>query len=93
VLDWVDHPVLLIVLIVTNAPLYRIFAEMFFGSREGVEDALWYWLMPDWIWLLHGEWWDAQWAELKLFVYTVLCIATVAAEYTALSKAMQWLQA
>ena len=90
--EWFDHPLLLLILIVLNLPVYRILMEVIFGDKDGLTESIGYWFTPDIFSAFKGTYWDDQWAELKLGLYLVLCVLTVAAEYTGISKLTIWIQ-
>jgi hypothetical protein len=81
-----NHPVLLIILIIINVPIYRFLSELIFGRNGGLSESISYWLTPDITSAFRGEWINDRWAETKLLVYAVVCVLCVAAEYTGLSK-------
>lgn len=87
----VDHPFILVLVLVASWPFYRAFGSLLFRNRDEVHDAVYYWLVPDLVSLFRGEWWEDQLAELKLFVFLVISALVVAAEYTAVTKFMSWL--
>lgn len=91
--EWFEHPTLLLILIVINLPVYKIFMDVFLGNFDGFKESVWYGFIPDIISAFKGEFWDDQWAEIKLAYYLALCILTVLAEYTAISKFIVWLHA
>ena len=78
--------ILLGVLVVANVPLYLLLGHTFFGGWDGFLEALRFWLTPD-VWsLFKGEYWEDWSAEMRLFIFVVVCVAAVAAEYALLVK-------
>ena len=90
--NMLDHPVLLIILSIVNIPIYIVLMGAFFGELGGLIESIRYWSTPDIISAFRGEFIDGQWAKLKLGFYIGLCALTIAAEYTAISKFMIWIQ-
>ena len=86
----VDHPLLLIILVVANGPLYRAIGSLLFENADDVQDAVYYWLIPDIIALFRRNWWEEQWAGFRLGIFAVVSGLTVAAEYTAITKLTTW---
>jgi hypothetical protein len=82
----IEHPLLLGLLALANWPVYREFMRMFFGDLDGFADSLHFWFIPDLISLLRGQYWDDQWAELKLGLWALLCVSTVVSEYKLLTS-------
>jgi hypothetical protein len=79
--NFVDHPFLLILIVILSFPVYRILGLVFFDSKEEFIEALRYWATPD-VWsLFKGRHWEDWDAEFKLFVYISICIGFVAAIY------------
>ncbi len=60
-----EHPVLLVVLIVANWPLYRWFVQILFGGVEGMGEAVKYWFIPDLYSFLTNRYFEDWWAELN----------------------------
>ena len=64
-----------------NIPLYICLGWFIFGDLPGFFECVRFWLTPDVISWIRGEWNDAHWGALKLFVFFALCVGTVYWEY------------
>jgi hypothetical protein len=69
------------ILAVVNIPVYIGLGSAFFGDFSGFFECIRFWLTPDWVSLFRGEYWEDNWAELKLFVFIALCALLVFWEY------------
>lgn len=72
-----DHPVLIIVAVVVNPPLFFVVGWAIFKDWEDVWESIKYWVMPDWLSMLRGEYFEDLWSELKLFYFAAVCGALV----------------
>lgn len=73
-----------VVLIAVNTPVYGLIGWLIFDDFAGFFEALRYWITPDaWSWL-KGELFEDLWAEMKMLVFLVACVAIVAGEHYAL---------
>ena len=78
-----------IILIVANIPLCWLLGWVVFKDWGDFWECVKFWLTPDIISAFRGEWIEDQWAQMKLFVWLVLCLVAFCAEGVALAK---WLQ-
>jgi hypothetical protein len=88
VLDFVDHPVALVVVSVLSFPVYVELGRMFFGNAGGFVEAVRYLFTPDFWSALRGRFYDDFWAELKLGVYLLLCAGWTTAMYKLCLRAL-----
>ena len=70
-----------IILGVANIPTYVVFGWLFFGSWGDFWECVRFWITPDIISLFRGEYFEDQWAQLKLFIFLIVNAATVYAEH------------
>lgn len=68
-------------LAVLNVPLYLGLGFLIFGSWSDFRDCLRFWLTPDWLSFLRGEYWADCWSELKIFLFAVLCLLALYGEF------------
>ena len=61
-----------VILAVANIPLYVVVGSCFFKDWDDFGSALVFWIKPDLLSALHGEFWDDWWAETKLG-FMVIC--------------------
>ena len=85
-----EHPVLLVVLVVANRPLYRLFVQTLFGGVEGLGEAVRYWFIPDLYSFLTNRYFEDWWAELRLTAWFLLRVGCVVAEYTLVKSFLDW---
>ncbi len=83
--EWINLP-LLLGLIVVNVPLYLLLGKAFFEDWRGFLDAVYYWFKPDWMSWMEGEYAEDFFAEMKLFVFFLLCVGAVASEYAIITR-------
>lgn len=65
---------------VLNIPVYLLFGRFFFGGWSEFFECLRFWLTPDWISLMRGEWLEDWWGTAKLLVFILICISIVYGE-------------
>ena len=70
-----------VILAIINIPLYLILGRLFFDDLAGFFECVGFWLTPDWISVLRGEWADDWWGTMKLFVFAALCAGAVFGEH------------
>jgi len=75
-----------IILMAANVPLYGLVGWVIFKEWGEFWECLKYWLTPDIISLLRGEWAQDQWAQMKLFLWLLLCAGAVYGESLALAR-------
>lgn len=75
-----------VILVALNIPVFVFIWRKLFGDFEDFLECVRFWLTPDWISALQGEWSEDFWAELKLFGYLILCAGAVLGEHVALLK-------
>ena len=71
----------LVVLIVLNIPFYLFLGKRFFGNWAGFWAALRFWFTPQIVSALRGEFHDDIWAELKLWIFFVICAFLLTCEF------------
>src|SRR5262245_15067306 len=74
-----DHPVVLGVVAAASIPLYLKLGRVFFGSLDGFNESVHYWLLPNWFSAARGELRRDWAATAKLQVYVALCFLWAAA--------------
>lgn len=88
--DFLEHPVLLAILIAANWPVYRWLVQIMFGGGDGLGEAIKFWFIPDIYSFFSNRYFEDQWAELRLAVWAALCVGTVAAEYLLVKAFLDW---
>ena len=76
-----NDTMVIITLGLANIPIYIFLGKVFFGGWEGFFEALFFWFKPDLFSAFHGEFWDDWWAEFKLAIFIVACVALVWGEF------------
>lgn len=76
----------LIILIVANIPIYFGIGWLLFDDWYDFGDAIRFWLTPDLISLIRGEWGEDWWAEMKLGIWAGACILCVSLELYVIGK-------
>jgi len=89
-MGYVDHPIALVVLALASWPFYRALGTLIFRNADDLHNSIYYWLMPDFISLFRGEWWEDQFASLKLLAFVSISGLTVGAEYAAVTRIIAW---
>ncbi|MEZ6319182.1 MAG: hypothetical protein R3B49_10605 [Phycisphaerales bacterium] len=74
-----------IILAVANVPLYLLLGKAVFGDWSEFVECVKYWLTPDIISLVRGEWSEDWWAEFKLFAWALVCAGIVWGEHWVLT--------
>ena len=92
---FVDHPFILIALIVLNWPLYVDLARRIFPDPNEMRDGAWYSALPnvlDVYFLIRtrADWGDMQWTVLKLTFFLAMCLLYVSAQYVAIAHFIKW---
>ena len=72
---------LIILVVVINIPVFMLVGWVIFKDWEGFWEAIKYWIMPDWISMLRGEYFDDFLSEAKLLYFAIVCGALVFVEY------------
>ena len=67
--------VLLVVLAVVNIPVHIVLAKLMFGGWEDFKEAVRFLFTPDIFSILTNEYIDDRWAEAKLGMFFILCVA------------------
>lgn len=75
---------LAILLAVLNIPLYWILYRTLFTDLDELVDAIKFWITPEIFSAFRGEYWDDIWAEFKLLLLVLGCVAFVILEYGGL---------
>lgn len=75
-----------IILAVVNLPVYFVLGRLFFSDWDEFWEALRFWITPDLISALRGEFWDDWWAETKLGLWFVCCAGCVLAEAYSIGR-------
>lgn len=68
------------ILAVLNIPCYVLVGKAVFGSWDEFVDAVRFWLTPDLLSAIRGDWADDFWAEMKLWVWFFACTGLVLLE-------------
>jgi hypothetical protein len=88
--DLLEHPVLLVFLVVANWPVYRYLVAVLFGGREGFGEAIRYWFIPDLYSYLKNRYIEDIWAELRLGVLLAIAAGCVVIEYMMVTSFLDW---
>ena len=80
------NTIILIALGALNIPLYIVIGKIFWEDMDDFWDTVKFWFTPDFISLFRGEYFEDWWAEAKLGLFIVACIACVYGEFTAIQK-------
>lgn len=72
---------LVLCLAVINIPFFWILYWALFSDVDELVDAIKFWITPDLISAIRGEYASDIWAELKLFLLVGGCVALVGLEY------------
>jgi len=74
-----------IILAIVNAPVYWLIGWLVFDTWDEFWECVKYWLMPDIVSWFRGEALDDMWAEMKLFIFALMCAGVVFGEGWLLS--------
>jgi len=77
---------LLAVLVIVNIPVFLYIGKYWFDGWDGFWECVGYWIRPDILSALTGEFWDDWWGELKLALFLGVCAAVVYGEYILIGK-------
>lgn len=83
-LGFADRPVLLFGSIILAIPLYIGIGCLFFDNWQDFLEHLRYLYQPWWLSALRGEFYEDQWAGLKMLFYFIFCAATATTVYKLL---------
>jgi hypothetical protein len=73
-----------------NWPLYRWLAGAVFDGVEGMGRTLEFWVIPDFDSFLKHQYFEDQWAELKLSAWFLLCALSMIVEYSVIAQFLDW---
>jgi hypothetical protein len=76
--------IVIAVLRVLNVPVATYAWKWIFGSAEEFWDRVKFWLTPDILSMLRGEYWRDYWSELKLALWILVCLAPPAIGWWAI---------
>jgi hypothetical protein len=68
------------ILLAANIPLYFILGWWLFRTWSGFWECLRFWITPDIVSMVKGEFSDDFWAEMKIFWWIILCGACIYGE-------------
>ena len=88
--DLSTHPMLALLLVGANWPLYRWFLRVLFGDLEGLGEAIRFWFTPDLWSYIRNRYLEDKWAELRLFVWISMSIGCVLIEYALIDAFLAW---
>ena len=74
------------VLIAANAPVYWLLWKVFFRDSNDFRECVRFWLTPDILSWIRGEWADDWWGELKLGFWIIGSAAAVLVEYEIIER-------
>lgn len=78
--------IIVIALIIVNIfTVYRFIFGLIFRSHEDFNKSLRYYLIPDFISLLRGKYWEDRISEFKLGFFIFLCIMATVVEHLIIS--------
>lgn len=66
---------------ILNIPVYLGLGKLIFDDWACFFESIGFWLTPDWISMLRGQWAEDWWGTLKLFVFLGLCAGVVYGEH------------
>jgi hypothetical protein len=75
-----------IIIALANIPVYIGIAWVVFDSVERFDECLKFWLMPDLLSALRGEYWEDIGGELHMWWWIGLCAGAVYAEHWLLVR-------
>ena len=78
--------VLLIILLVVNAPVYLLLGKWLFGGWDDFGEAIVFWIKPDFFSAIDGELGADWWAEIKLGIFIAACGGLIYGEYHYISS-------
>jgi len=84
---WFD-PVLIAGLVVVNGPLYWVLYRVLFEDLDELWEAIRFFITPDLISAIRGEYVEDLWAELKLGVLVGVSAGAVVLEYTGICSSL-----
>jgi hypothetical protein len=76
-----EHPTVLLLVVVFSSPVYLGLALVVFGSSEGIASVVKYLKTPDTWDPLKSPWDEDFGTNVKVLLFSVLCIAFVVATY------------
>ena len=74
------------ILLIANIPVYWLLGWVVFQQWDEFFESVRFWLTPDIFSAFRGEYGDSQWANLRLFLWAVLCAVSIYGEYSLLTK-------
>lgn len=89
--EFFSHPYILIGLLFLNWPIYRVLASIMFEGRDDLSSSAWYWIVPDSISFLRGEWWRDVKAQSVISWYWLFCGLIVLLEYWGITALLNWI--
>ena len=69
-----------IILTIANIPLYILMGGAFFKDWHEFIACIEFWVTPDIVSGLQGEYWNDRWSTLKLGLWLAACIGSVVVE-------------
>ena len=78
-MDYLE-PILAIVLLVANIPIYKKILRFIFRDKEDINDSIKYSFTPDLFSFFKGNYWKDKVGEAKLSVFIFCCVAVVVIE-------------
>jgi len=79
-MEFLDHPVVLILVGVLSIPVYATLGKMFWGEEfESLGETIRFLFTPDIYSFFKGRFWDDWYASIKFNVFLFLCFGWVAA--------------
>jgi len=82
-----EHPFLLLFIVLASYPLYKTYAQIFFGDNfEKLSLAFHYLLQRDWVSFKKGEYWDDKHNSHKIYYFIGICILWDLSVYEGLCR-------
>ncbi|MFC6439924.1 hypothetical protein [Bowmanella sp. JS7-9] len=74
-MEFADHPIALLIVIICNWPVYKTLAKLFFGEQyQDFAECLKYVAQANWYSALRGKYWEDFWATFKFNTFIICCI-------------------
>ncbi len=74
------EPIIAIVLLVANIPVYKKILRLIFRDRDDINDSIKYSFTPDLFSLFKGNYWKDKVGEAKITAFIFCCVAIVVIE-------------
>jgi hypothetical protein len=78
-------PIIAILLIIVNIPVYKVFLRLFFKDSQDINDSIRYSFTPDLFSLFRGNYRKDKIGEAKLSLFIFSCIFVVVIEFLVLN--------